>query len=323
MVNTSILILTKNEAENIATCLNIVYSQKAADPFEVIIVDSGSVDATLQIAREYPVRIERIPAESFHHARTRNFAANLANGQILVFLVADAIPVADKWLQALVQNFDDPSVGAVYGRQLPKNGSSLERQDALETVYGCKKIVKDPAQPNGLGYRFYHFSDVNAAIRRSVWETTGFPEELRVFEDLGIAKRILDGGWKIVYEPESAVFHSHHHTTIGLFKRYFDIGYTLQALEIWDAPGTRKSMLRDVWNLMKKKLARAGEKDGGRFVGEGLRQDIIKSAGLLLGLKQNYIPLTLKRELSAFRVFDEKVDGPSRNKDRNAGLTVL
>jgi rhamnosyltransferase len=318
MVKTSILILTKNEAENIATCLNGVYSQKAVDPFEVIVVDSGSADATLEIARQYPVRIESIPAESFHHARTRNFAASLATGEILVFLVADAIPVGDTWLQNLVHNFDDPSVGAVYGRQLPKNGSSLERQDALETVYGCKKIVKDPAHPNGLGYRFYHFSDVNAAIRYSVWRTTLFPEELRVFEDLGIAKRILNAGWKIVYEPESAVLHSHNHTNVGLFKRYFDIGYTLQALEIWNAPGTRKTMLRDIWSLMKKKVTRAGGANGAP-IGKGLRQDIIKSAGLLLGLKQNYIPLPVKRQLSAFRVFDEKVEALRETKIRIPG----
>ena len=323
MVKTSILILTKNEANNIGACLEAVYSQVTADEFEVILVDSGSTDETLKIARRYPIRIEEIPAESFHHARTRNFAAQLASGEVLVFLVADAVPVSCSWLQSLVRNFADPSVGAVYGRQLPKPGSSLERQDALEAVYGCNKIVKDPAHPNGLGYRFYHFSDVNAAIRRSVWQTTGFPEELRVFEDLGIAKRILDGGWKIVYEPESAVFHSHHHTNAGLFKRYFDIGYTLQALEIWDAPGTRKSMLRDAWKLMKKKLQRAGNKDGRRQVSAGIQQDIIKSAGLFLGLKQNYIPLTLKRQLSAFRVFDEKVVAPSRNKDQNTGLTVV
>ena len=131
-----------------------------------------------------------------------------------------------------------------------------EREDTLDTLYGEQRIVKDPAHRNGLGYRFYHFSDVNAAIRRSVWEAVRFPEDLRVFEDIGIAKGILDRGWKIVYEPKSPVFHSHSHTTVGLFKRYFDIGYTLKLLKIWDAPGTRKSMLRDVWKLLKIKAKR-------------------------------------------------------------------
>ena len=100
--------------------------------------------------------------------------------------------------------------------------------------------MKDPAHRNGIGYRFYHFSDVNAAIRRDIWEAVRFPEDLKVFEDLGIAKQILDRGWKIVYEPEAAVFHSHPHTTVGLFKRYFDIGYTLKGFENLGCSGNQE-----------------------------------------------------------------------------------
>jgi rhamnosyltransferase len=155
-----------------------------------------------------------------------------------------------------------------------------------------------------MGYRFYHFSDVNAAIRRSVWEAVRFPEDLRVFEDLGIAKRILDHGWKIVYEPKSAVFHSHSHTAVGLFKRYFDIGYTLKLLQIWDAPGTRKSILHDGWKLLKNKASRVSDRDSRRLASEGIQQDIAKSVGLFLGLNQNYLPLAVKRRLSAFRIFE-------------------
>ena len=304
MVKTSILVLTRNEAQNIGACLTAVYAQKHAGPFEVVLVDSGSTDSTVEVARQFPVRIEQISGSAFHHSRTRNFAASLAQGDVLVFLVADAIPVSEDWLQGLLNNFDDPGVGAVYGRQMPKPESSLERQDALDTIYGTQRIVKDPAHRNGMGYRFYHFSDVNAAIRRSVWEAVRFPEELKVFEDLGIAKLILDGGWKIVYEPRAAVYHSHNHTTVGLFKRYFDIGYTLKLLKIWEAPGTRKSMLRDMGKLLRNKIRRAGDESSRQSAGEGIRQDIAKSAGLFLGLNQSYLPLVLKRRLSAFRVFE-------------------
>lgn len=304
MVKISILILTKNESRNIERCLTAVYSQKHAEPFEVIIVDSGSTDNTLQLARRFKVRIEQIPAEAFHHARTRNFAASLAQGEILVFLVADAFPASDHWLTSLVSGFLDPQVAAIYGRQLPQPGSSMERQDALDTVYGAQRLVKDPASHNGLGYRFYHFSDVNAAIRRSVWEVQKFPEDLKVFEDLGLAKRILDSGWRIIYEPEAAVFHSHRHTTIGLFKRYFDIGYTLRALRIWDLPGTKGSLLRDAWKLLKSKFGNARTSHSRKAAGQGIQQEVAKSFGLFLGLNQGCLPLVLKRRLSAFRVFE-------------------
>jgi len=299
----SILLLTKNGKCDLERLLPAVFGQKAVASLEVIAIDSGSTDGTIELLRRYPVQLTQISPQTFHHARTRNLAATLATGEILIWLSQDAIPASDLWLRQLISNFDDLKVGAVYGRQLPKQGSFSERQETLDTVYGARKLVKDPAHRNGLGYRFYHFSDANAAIRRSVWEATRFPEDLKVFEDLGIAKRILDSGWRIIYEPEAPVFHSHNHSTIALFKRYFDIGYTLKRLKIWDAPGTRKSLSRDAWSMLERKIRRTGNDGARRATGNDIRQDIAKSVGMFLGLNQAFLPLILKRHLSAFRVF--------------------
>lgn len=304
MVELSILLLTKNGRRDLERVLPAIFDQKFSAPFEVIAVDSGSTDGTLDLLRRFPIRLEQIPPDEFHHARTRNYAASLSSGRILLFLSQDAIPTSDNWLATMLSNFDDPQVAAVYGRQFPKPGSTSEREDALDAVYGRNKIVKDPAHRNGLGYRFYHFSDVNAAIRRSVWETEHFPEDLRVFEDLGIAKRILDRGWKIVYEPKAAVYHSHTHSTVGLFKRYFDIGYTLRILKIWDGPDTRNSILRDGWKLVQGKLRRLRNHQTRGAAGYGIRQDLAKSVGLFLGVNQSHLPLVLKRRFSAYRVFE-------------------
>jgi len=296
----SVILLTRNGAGDLERLLPALFAQQQVASYEVIAVDSGSTDGTIDLLRRYPVRLSEIPPETFHHARTRNFAAGLAKGEILIFLSQDAVPACDLWLSKLIADFDDPKVGAVYGRQLPRPESFVERQDTLDTVYGANKLVKDPAHRNGMGYRFYHFSDVNSAIRRSVWAATPFPEDLKVFEDLGIAKRILDSGWKIVYEPEAAVIHSHNHSTFGLFKRYFDIGYTLKLLNIWDAPGIRRSLSRDAWKLIERKIRRIRENQS---AGNGIQQDLAKSIGLFLGLNQACLPLPLKRRLSAFGVF--------------------
>lgn len=301
MWSASVIVLTKNGGSDVGELLRAVYSQKEVQPEEVIVVDSGSTDGTVEIAREFPVKIKSIPPESFHHARTRNYAAGMAHGEILVFISQDAIPASDTWLAGMLANFEDPSVGAVYGRQVPKENSSRERQDVLETVYGEQRVVKDPSSANRLGYRFYHFSDANSAIRRSVWEGTGFPEELAVFEDLGIAKRILDAGWKIVYEPRGCVFHSHQHSTVGLLKRYFDIGFTLRYLKIWNAPGVGRSMLQDARKLLQRKFA-SRKKTASKVPG-GLSQDLAKSVGLFLGLNERYLPLTIKRHLTAHHIY--------------------
>src|SRR5438270_9163997 len=107
MMEASVVIPTKNGASSIGDCLEAVYSQEGTGRLEVVMVDSGSTDRTLEIARKYPVRVEEIPADEFHHARTRNFAASLATGEYLVFLSQDAIPANCGWLKAMLQNFED------------------------------------------------------------------------------------------------------------------------------------------------------------------------------------------------------------------------
>jgi rhamnosyltransferase len=302
-METSVVIPTKNGEQWVGECLESVYSQEEVGPVEVLLVDSGSMDGTLEIARRYPVRIVEIPAQDFHHARTRNYAASLTSGKYLVFLSQDAIPASALWLQAMLRNFADEAVGAVYGRQAPKVGSTQERHDVLSTMYGSERVVKDASSKESLGYRYYHFSDANAAMRREVWEATRFPEELKVFEDLGIAKRILDAGWKIVYEPQASVVHSHNHTTVQLFKRYFDIGCTFRRLGIWNAR-TQNSMMKELQRLVREKLRRNG--NGARSAEViGFRQDIAKSAGFWLGIHEQYLPTVVKRHLSAHQVFQE------------------
>lgn len=303
MFETSILIPTKNGAEDIGACLAAIYSQKWTRPFEVIVVDSGSTDTTLEIARCYPVRIEQIPPETFHHARTRNYAAGLATGEFLVFVSQDAIPASDTWLGTMISNFSDRAIGAAYGRQLPRHGSTLERQETLDAVYGGERVVKDPSRGQECGFRYYHFSSVNSAIRREVWQATRFPDDLKVYEDLGISKRILDAGWKIVYEPRAVVYHSHNHTTVELFKRYFDGGVIWKRLGLWNSR-TRSSMLREAGRLLREKLSRSGGNGAGRIGGASIREDLAKSAGMFLGLHERHLPLALKRRLSAHQLFE-------------------
>ena len=182
-------------------------------------------------------------------------------------------------------------------------------------MYGEERIVKESSRRQELGYRYYHLSTVNAAIRRDVWESTRFPEELKIFEDVGIAKRILDRGWKIVYEPKATVYHSDNHTSENLFKRYFDLGVVWKQLGVWDET-THASLFREGWRLLRRKLAgtngtgnghnhhhSSASKNGSSRL-SSLVQDTAKYAGLMLGKHEHLLPLSIKRKMSGARMFN-------------------
>lgn len=301
--NVSILILARNEAHNIRQSLPLLLAQSWPGRPELILIDSGSSDDTVQVASGYPLKLYRLAADAFHHARTRNLAAELAQGEYLVYLAADALPCAQTWLAALLRNFADSTVGAVYGRHVARPDASIERRDVLDTMYGPTRVVKSAACRAKLGYRYYHFSTVNCAIRKKVWQQTGFPQDMNVCEDVAIAARILDVGWKIVYEPDAAVYHSHEFSAARLFRRYFDIGVVYRRLNIWS--GINQSMLfRDGLRSVRAKLDISGNHYGIVARGGGICQDAAKFAGLVLGRNERWLPRAVKRRLSMFGLFE-------------------
>src|SRR4030042_1507003 len=122
MPKASILIPTKNGEEYLEEVLDMVFKQKASFSFEVIIVDSGSKDKTLEIIRRFPqIKFFQIPPEEFNHGTTRNFLASKARGEYLVFITQDAVPTDENWLKNMMEPFEkDPEVAGVFGRQSPR-----------------------------------------------------------------------------------------------------------------------------------------------------------------------------------------------------------
>ncbi len=122
-VDTSIIILTKENGANFPRLLDRIYSQQYNNSYEVIVIDSGSTDGTLEAARQYPLKLAQIKPEEFHHGGTRNFGAEVAQGKYLVYITQDALPKNNDWLQKMTDNFADPQVAMVAGRQIPWESS--------------------------------------------------------------------------------------------------------------------------------------------------------------------------------------------------------
>ena len=225
-MDASIIILTKNAGEGLATLLSSLFSQKFDGSYDVFIIDSGSTDGTLAVAQSFPTKITLIKPDEFHHGRTRNLGAELSSGSILVYITQDALPLNNEWLRKLTSNFSDSKVAMVVGRQVPWPATKPPEKFFYSYYFPEHKIEAVRGASD-----YYHdnmfISNVNSAIKRSIWQEFKFSENIILAEDKEFAKRVLLDGWKIVYEPDAAVYHAHDFDLRAVFRRCVDSGVAL------------------------------------------------------------------------------------------------
>ncbi|MBI4491344.1 MAG: glycosyltransferase family 2 protein [Chloroflexi bacterium] len=198
----SVVIRAKNEARFIGETLAAVLDQVGTDSLEVIVVDSGSTDGTLELVRRFPVQLIQIPPESFSYGGALNLGIQAARGAFVASLSAHSLPADRRWLAGLLQPFDHPRVAGVYGRQMPRpNATPLELVGMW--MSGVTRRESRLQHDNPL------FSNANSAFRRSLCLATPFDEEVGGGEDLAWARTVQAQGYLIAYEPSAAVYHSH------------------------------------------------------------------------------------------------------------------
>lgn len=213
-IDVSILIRTKNGARYIGKTLSILFSQ-TYKKIEVIIVDSGSTDRTLEIARKYPVRVYEIKPEEFTWGYALNYGFERAKGKYVVNLSQDALPLSADWIETLIANFDDEKVAAVMSKNLPyPDCNPFDRRGLLKKYDVPKQEIKG-------GPPSYIFANYCAAIRKSVWKEVPYDERLGYAEDHDWALKIGELGYKIIYEPGAETYHSHNDTLKQIYRRSY------------------------------------------------------------------------------------------------------
>lgn len=296
----SLIIPTLN-AERYISCLLKSINEQTVKIDEVLIVDSSSKDNTSDIAKSLGAKVITINKKDFNHGGTRNLAVRQVRGDILVFLTQDAILAHSEALSNLIACFDDPEVGAAYGRQLPRQGANAIEAHARLFNYPVTSQVKSMAEAAKLGIKTVFISNSFAAYQRSaLMDVDCFPSNTIMKEDTYVAAKMLLKEWKIAYCADACVYHSHNYNPLEEFQRYFDIG-VFHAHERWiwqnfgqaEGEGLRyvRSELKYLWN--KNPL----------LIPSAILRDVLKVTGYNLGLMEEYLPIWLKRRLSMNKSF--------------------
>lgn len=199
---------------------------------EVLVIDSGSDDGTPERAEEAGFRVHRIPPESFGHGRTRKLGLELAGGDVVCFITDDVLPVTPDWPLRFAAALEDPTVAGVYGRQVPRDASTME-MFFVSLNYPPEPLRYEPS-PEGHHPRPGRvvFSNAFSAVRRDVALEVTLPEAADYSEDQIWARKALQAGHAIVYEPAAEALHAHTYELRGVFRRSFFVGRALRGAGI-------------------------------------------------------------------------------------------
>jgi glycosyltransferase involved in cell wall biosynthesis len=206
----SIIVRCYNEEQHIGRLLSGIMQQTVKN-VEIIIVDSGSTDASLSIASRYPTRVVYIDPEEFSFGRALNVGCKAATGKYIVNVSAHVYPLYNDWLERLLAPFDDPLIALVYGKQRGNEITKFSEHQIFSKLFPDRSNLKSDHP---------FCNNANAAIRHDLWEQIPYNEYLTGLEDLDWAKQVIDKGYYITYAADAEIIHVHNETFLKIFNRY-------------------------------------------------------------------------------------------------------
>jgi rhamnosyltransferase len=296
----SVIIPVRDGGQDLIRCLDSVLAQQVDEAVEIIVVDSGSTDGSVAAARARSARVFEIPPHAFSHGASRNLGAARASGDILVFISQDAFAVDHAWLARLTAPLrETPQPGGVYGRQLAHDGAVPPEAYFLDFLYGPSPRLQLAGTVSQLSMRTTLFSNVNAAMPRSLWQRYPFVEDIVMSEDQEWSKRVLLAGYTIVYEPRAAVRHSHPYTLRTAFRRFFDSGASSGRAYMAGRSHSARVLLQVTGQYAQGEVAWLWQTRQRRWLPYAALYEATKMLGLLAGANHQRLPLVMSRWLSA------------------------
>jgi glycosyltransferase involved in cell wall biosynthesis len=289
----SVVVPVRDGARYLHEVLAAVAQQAPAA--EVLVVDSGSTDGSVEIARRAGARLHEIASGDFGHGRTRNLGAELTSGDVIAFLTQDATP-APGWAAAILGPFADPRVGVVLGPQLPRPGTPPMVARELAWFF-ANLPAQDP-----------YLSNVNAAYRRACWEEVRF-RDVPYAEDQAFGRDLRQTGWRKAFAPDAAVLHAHDYSTLGFWRRAFDEARGLRETRDWverispraTLGGIRRQVRRDQRWMREQGWRRARR---AVWVPRSAAHHAGRKLFAWLGSRADRLPRPLRRALSLERRAD-------------------
>ncbi len=312
MTELSVVIPVKDGERHLAALLDAV--AREAPQAEVLVLDSGSEDASARIARDAGARVVEVDPGAFRHGPTRNLGAELTSGELICFLTQDAEPLPG-WLAAYREAFalsDD--VGVAFGPHRPRPTTSPMIARELDEFFASfspdgAPVVMGPDDPHFL-------SNVNACYARRCWEEIRFAD-VDYAEDQAFGQALARSRWRKVYHPGAAVLHAHDYAPVEFMRRYFDEYRGLRVSTGHVEPFAPRAALREVVRQTRADRDWMGERGWSlsrrvAWTGRAATHHAGRRVFSALGSRAERLPAPMQRTLSLERTAPAQRAGAAR-----------
>ena len=240
----SIVIPTFNAGDEFYWLLRKLRQQEGFGDLQIIVVDSGSTDDTVELARDADCVVIEIPQKDFSHSYSRNLGAESAKGDYLLFIVQDAYPIGDRWLYGMlsyVRDHADDGVTAVSCAEFCRGDSDVMYDCNVDTHYrflGCLEYdsIGEYRADDHMSLRSEgQLSDISCLIPRKVFEKYRYMGDYA--EDLDLGIRLIRNNNKIAMLASVKTIHSHNRPSYYYLKRSFvDVIFLVRQFEDFEIP---------------------------------------------------------------------------------------
>ena len=192
---------------------------------KIILMNTEEAHFPAELPERYEnVEVHHVTKQEFDHGGTRDQGIRLSEADVVICLTQDAMPADQFLIERLLYGFSYENVAAVYARQLPAADCQFIERYTREFNYPKTSRLKSKEDLSKLGIKTYFCSNVCAAYQKDVYERLGGFVRKTIFnEDMILAGRMVQEGWKIYYAADAKVIHSHNYNCRQQFHRNFDL----------------------------------------------------------------------------------------------------
>ena len=208
----SVVIRTYNESKHLGALLAKLRKQRlAGGQIELVVVDSGSTDSSIEIAQAHGARVVHIPQSEFTFGRSLNVGCEAATGDVLAFISGHCVPVHDDWLDNLTRAIRDERVAYAYGKQIGDDSTRFSENQLFRKYFPEQSKIPQEG---------FFANNANSAISAKAWRDLRFDEQLTGLEDMELGKRMRARGLQIAYCADAPVYHFHDESWRQVKLRY-------------------------------------------------------------------------------------------------------